>query len=80
MMNSPSYPMTPDEFTELMSPIIKEIFLIRKKYNEVSDQELHELAATLSSDILNKVFGWESKPTVEGKEIKPFRLRNDGQN
>lgn len=41
-MEKSIFPMTPNEFDNLMSPITKDIFLVRKNYNEVSDQELHE--------------------------------------
>lgn len=63
-----------EDFLTGMDRIREEAMAIRKHYEIVDDYQLHKLAATISTDLVNLVFGWDGLPAVSGKEIKPFRI------
>ena len=63
-----------EDFLTGMARIGEEAMAIRRHYEIVDEYQLHKLAATISTDLLNLVFGWDGTPAVSGKEIKPFRI------
>lgn len=65
------------DFLKQMIQLTQEGIIIRDKYDKLTDFELAQLAATMSSDLIKIVFGWHNAPTVDGQEVEPFRLRKN---
>jgi hypothetical protein len=68
---------THEEYLKAMLKLTQEGIFIRENYEKLTDFELAQLAATMSSDLVKIVFGWHNNPTVDGQEIEPFRLRRN---